>query len=349
MNYRPLGKTGLQVSSLCFGTMTFGAEADEPTATALYARCREAGINFFDCADVYSRGRAEEILGRLTAGHRDELILTSKVGFPMGPDRNARGLSRRHILRAVEASLRRLGTDRIDLYFLHRIDDRTPIEEALRALDDLVRQGKIIYPAISNTAAWQIARALGVSAREGWARFECLQPMYSLLKRQAEVEILPLAQSEQLGVISYSPLGGGLLSGKYGAGGKPESGRLKESPLYAARYGGQPEYFAAAERLREYAAAHGFHPVALAVAWVMSHPAVTAPILGARNLAQLNDSLAALEIPMTPELRAEVSRLTPEPPLATDRDEERQGIVTVYPAKQDDAVTAKAPTPGSAP
>jgi aryl-alcohol dehydrogenase-like predicted oxidoreductase len=333
MQYRPLGKTGLQVSSLCFGTMSFGAEADEATSAAMYARCRERGINFFDCANVYAKGRSEEILGRLVAGHRDDLILTSKVGFPAGADLNARGLSRRHIMLAVEASLRRLNTNRIDLYFLHRFDERTPIEEALRALDDLVRQGKIVYPAISNTAAWQIAKALGISARQGWARFECLQPMYNLLKRQAEVEILPLALGEQLGVIPYSPLAGGVLSGKYSATQRPETGRLKENPVYAARYGQQPEYFVAAERFTQYAANHGFHPAALAVAWVMSHPAVTAPIVGARNVAQLESSLAALDIRMTPELRAEISCLTPEPPLATDREEERRGVLPGAPAK----------------
>jgi aryl-alcohol dehydrogenase-like predicted oxidoreductase len=326
MQYRPLGKTGLQVSSLCCGTMSFGAEADEAAAAAMYRRCRDAGINFFDCADIYAKGRSEEILGRLVASHRDEIILTSKVGFPTGPDINACGLSRRRILLAIESSLRRLNTDRIDFYFLHRFDERTPLEETLHALDDLVQQGKIVYLGISNAAAWQIAKALGISARQNWARFECLQPMYNILKRQAEVEILPLAKSEQLGVIPYSPLGGGLLTGKYGVSRRPETGRLKENPTYAARYGLQPENFVAAEHFAKYAADHGFHPAGLAVAWVMSHPAVTAPIVGARSLEQLEASLGALNIVMTAELRKEVSTLTPEPPLATDREEERHGV-----------------------
>ncbi len=333
MNYRPLGKTGLQVSSLCLGTMTFGAEADEAASTAMYHRSRELGINVFDCANVYAKGRSEEILGKLTAGHRDDVLITSKAGLPAGTDQNARGLSRRHIMLSVEASLKRLNTDRLDLYFLHRYDERTPIEEALRALDDLQRHGKIVYPAISNSAAWQIARAMGISAREGWARFECVQPMYNLVKRQAEVEILPMCASEQLGVFSYSPLGGGLLSGKYTRSQKPENGRLRENRLYAARYGEQPEYFEAAERFNQFAAQRGFHPAALAVAWVMSHPAVTAPIVGARSLAQLESSLDALNIPMTPELRGEISALTPEPPLATDREEERRGISPSPPPK----------------
>ena len=161
MEYRVLGKTGVQVSSLCFGTMSFGGDADEETSAAMYRRCRDAGINFFDCANTYAGGRSEEILGKLIAGERDDIVLTSKVTFPTGPDINARGMSRRHIMMAVDASLKRLGTDRLDVYFLHYFDALTPMEEALRALDDLVSQGKIVYPGVSNWAAWQIARALG--------------------------------------------------------------------------------------------------------------------------------------------------------------------------------------------
>ena len=213
MEYRTLGKTGVQVSSLCFGTMSFGGDADETTSAAMFHRCRDVGINFFDTANVYNNGRSEEILGRLIADCRDELVLASKVNGRMGEDINARGLSRRHIMLAVEDSLRRLGTDRLDLYFAHAWDSKAAMEETLRAFDDLVRQGKILYPAVSNWAAWQIALSLGVSAHEHLARFECIQPMYNLVKRQAEVEILPLAQSEQMGVIPYSPLGGGLIDG----------------------------------------------------------------------------------------------------------------------------------------
>ncbi|MBN1977493.1 MAG: aldo/keto reductase, partial [Anaerolineae bacterium] len=164
MEYRVLGKTGVKVSQLCFGTMSFGSTADEETSAAMFHRCREAGINFFDCANVYSAGRAEEILGKLIADCRDELVITTKVASSAGDDVNASGLSRRHILMAVEDSLRRLGTDRIDVYFFHKFDDDTPIEESLRAADDLVCQGKILYPAVSNWAAWQIAKALGISA-----------------------------------------------------------------------------------------------------------------------------------------------------------------------------------------
>jgi len=325
MEYRTLGQTGVQVSRLCFGTMSFGGIADEETSAAMFHRCREVGINFFDTANVYSDGRSEEILGRLIADCRDEIVLTSKVGFPIGEGVNKQGLSRRHIMLAVEASLRRLGTDRLDLYFLHTFEPQTPIEETLRALDDLVRQGKILYPAASNWAAWQIATALGVSAREGLARFACIQPMYNLVKRQAEVEILPLAQMENLGVISYSPLGGGLLTGKYGTERRPESGRLVEREMYMRRYG-DPTYYGIAERFSAHARERGVHPATLAVAWVMSHPAITAPIVGARDVEQLEASLAAADVAMTPEWRAEISALSVEPPPATDRTEEKSGI-----------------------
>jgi aryl-alcohol dehydrogenase-like predicted oxidoreductase len=326
MEYRTLGKTGVKVSRLCLGTMSFGGDADEETSAAMFHRCREAGVNFFDTANVYADGRSEEILGTLIAGCRDEVILTSKVGFPIGEDVNARGLSRRHIMSAVEGSLKRLGNDHVDLYFLHTFDPNTPIEETLRALDDLVRQGKILYPAASNWAAWQIATALGISAREGLARFECIQPMYSLVKRQAEVEILPLAQAEQMGAISYSPLGAGLLTGKYSTTHRPEQGRLLENEMYTKRYG-DPTYYEVAERFTAHAKERGIHPASLAIAWVMSHPAITAPIIGARNVEQLEASLAALDVQMTPEWRAEISALSVEPPSATDRSEEKSGFV----------------------
>ncbi len=324
MEYRVLGNTGVKVSPLCFGTMSFGGEADEATSAAMYRRCRERGINFFDCANVYEKGLSEEILGKLIAGERDEVIITSKAYFPTGPDVNARGAHRRHLMRAVEDSLRRLGTDTIDVYFIHRFDDGTPLEETLRALDDMVSQGKILYPGASNFAAWQVAKALGLAALHGWARFEVLEPMYNLVKRQAEVEILPMAQSERLGVIPYSPLGGGLLTGKYGVERRPDSGRLVSNTMYAERYGDDWIY-ATAEAFTAFARDNGYNPVSLAVAWVGSHPGVTAPIIGARSVAQLEGSLGALDIDMTPDLRAAISALSVEPPPATDRAEERTG------------------------
>jgi aryl-alcohol dehydrogenase-like predicted oxidoreductase len=320
LEYRNLGQTGVKVSPLCMGTMTFGNEADEATSAALFKRGRDVGINFFDCANVYAGGRSEEILGRLIAGCRNDVIITSKVFFPAGQGINERGLSRRHIMIAVEDSLRRLQTDRIDIYYLHHSDLSVPIEEPLRAVDDLVRQGKVIYVGVSNWSAWQIAKGLGIQTFTGLARFACMQPMYNLVKRQAEVELLPFALAEKLGVVSYSPLGGGLLSGKYGAMQKPEHGRLVDNQMYSRRFG-DPLYYQVADRLITLADAYGVRPAALAVAWVMAHPAVTAPIIGARSLAQLDESLGALEVKMTPELRAEISALSPEPPPATDRSE----------------------------
>ena len=322
MRYRFLGTTGVRVSALAFGTMPFGGAVDEPTAAALFRRCRDAGINHFDSADVYNEGRAELILGQLIAGSRDELIISSKAYFPSAAQPNARGLSRRHLVLAVEASLRRLGTDRIDLFYLHRFDEQTSLEETLRAIDDLVRQGKILYPAVSNFAAWQTARAVGHCERHGWAKPVCIQPMYNLAKRQAEVELLPMATAERLGVFPYNPLGGGLLAGGYAVDRQPEQGRLMANAMYKQRYGSTSN-FELAERFVSLARELGQHPAALAVAWVASHPAVTAPILGARTLEQLEPLLASAELELDVETRARISALTPEPPPATDRNEER--------------------------
>ncbi len=320
--YRYLGDTGVKVSPLCMGTMPFGGPADRETSAAMVRRCREAGINVFDCANVYEDGRSEEILGDLVADCRDEVVLTTKAYFPMGDDPNARGASRYHLVRAVENSLRRLGTDRIDVFFIHRFDERTALPEVLRALDDLVRQGKVLYLGASNFAAWQVMKALGHQRAEGRTPFHVIQPMYNLTKRQAEVELLPLAQSENLGVLSYSPLGGGLLTGKYGVDRRPEKGRLVENPMYQTRYG-RDVHYEVADRFTTFAEEHGYDPASLAVAWVAHHPAVTAPIIGARTLDQLEGSLGALDIAMTEDLRAEISALSPTPPPATDRVEER--------------------------
>src|SRR5574339_132775 len=232
MDYRALGRSGVQVSQLCFGTMSFGGDADEAASAAMYRACRDAGINFFDSADQYSKGRSEEILGKLMRGERDELVIATKCFNPTGEDRNAKGSSRRHVSRAVEASLKRLGPDRVELLYLHHFDARTPIDEQMRALEDLVRAGKVLYPAVSNYAAWQTQLALGVQERAGWARLQAIQPMYSLVKRQAEVELLPMASANGLSVFPYSPAGGGLLSGKYS---QNQTGRLPTNKMYEKR------------------------------------------------------------------------------------------------------------------
>jgi aryl-alcohol dehydrogenase-like predicted oxidoreductase len=302
--------------------MSFGGDADDAESAKMYHACRELGINFFDCADAYSKGRAEEILGKLMASDRDDLVITSKCFNPTSGDINARGGNRRHIPHAVEASLKRLGTDRLEVLFMHRWDPVTPLEDTLRALEDLVRDGKVLHLGASNYSAWQMAKGLGISERRGWSRFDVIQPMYSLVKRQVESEILPLAHSEELGVITYSPIGGGLLSGKYAPGVRPNSGRLITNKEYVARYG-EDWVFETAAAFTSLAKAKGVHPVSLAVAWVAAHPDVTCPIIGARSLEQLGPSLDSIEIQMTPELRAEISALSRTPAPATDRLEEQ--------------------------
>jgi aryl-alcohol dehydrogenase-like predicted oxidoreductase len=318
MDYRALGRSGVQVSQLCFGTMSFGGDADEAASAAMYRACRDAGINFFDSADQYSKGRSEEILGKLMRGERDELVIATKCFNPTGEDRNAKGSSRRHVSRAVEASLKRLGTDRVELLYLHHFDARTPIDEQMRALEDLVRAGKVLYPAVSNYAAWQTQLALGVQERAGWARLQAIQPMYSLVKRQAEVELLPMAAANGLSVFPYSPAGGGLLSGKYS---QNQTGRLTTNKMYEKRYGEAWAHETAA-RFSVFCREKNVHPMSMAVAWVGAHPAVTAPIIGARSVEQLRASLDSVKVQMTPELRAEIAQLSRTPPPAPDRLEE---------------------------
>lgn len=323
MKFNPFGSTGIQVSELCFGTMSFGGDADADESARLYAACRDRGVNFFDTADVYSGGRSEEILGGLIAGERDDLVISSKCFGPMSEDVNNRGTNRRHIASAVEASLRRLGTDRLDVLFMHQWDASVPLEETLRALEKLVADGKVLYLGASNYAAWQVATGLGISERRGWPRFDVLQPMYNLVKRQAETEILPLALAENLAVMPYSPLGGGLLTGKYTAGEETSESRLVANAMYTSRYR-EAWTRDVASSFTAFARERGVHPVSLAVAWVGSHPAITCPIIGARNVAQLEPSLDATSVEMTPELRREISALSRTPPPATDRLDEQE-------------------------
>ncbi|MBI4559921.1 MAG: aldo/keto reductase [Candidatus Hydrogenedentes bacterium] len=316
MNYVFLGRTGVRVSEICLGTMTFGKETDDVTAVAIMNRALEVGINFFDTANIYNKGVTEEIIGRWIGPHREQIVVASKAHFPTGEGVNDRGSSRRHIFQAVEKSLKRLQTDWLDLLYLHHWDADTALEESLSALSDLVRQGKVLYCGVSNFSAWQTMKAIAVAGANRFAPVVCIQPMYNLVKRQAEVEILPMAQSEGLAVCPYSPIGAGLLTGKYQRG---EPGRLHDNAMYRERYK-NPEYREVGERFVKYAQAKGLSPAALAVAWVVSHPAVTSAIVGARDLEQFNDTLGCLEMCLTPEARAEITALSIEPPLATDRE-----------------------------
>lgn len=321
MQYKPLGTTGMHVSRLCFGTMSFGGRADKTTSEAMYRLCRERGINFFDSANVYQHGLAEQYLGEFIQGERSEVIITTKGGSPMADDPTARGNSRKHLIQALDDSLKRLNTDYVDLYFLHHVDPYTPLEETMRTLSLFLSQGKVRALGVSNHAAWQIAKMQGFAALANLSPLHCIQPMYNIAKRQAEVEILPLAQEEGLGVISYSPLGGGLLSGRYAQEQAPSSGRLVENSIYQKRYAG-PFYQRVATAFSLLSHQWDIPQVALAIAWVASNPAITSPIIGAANTTQLEGALASLEVSIDDEMKEAIDAISAPPPPATDRSEE---------------------------
>jgi aryl-alcohol dehydrogenase-like predicted oxidoreductase len=306
MKTRRMGRTGLKVSEICLGTMTFGHQCDEATSIAILDRAADAGVTFLDTADAYpvpptpeTAGRTEEIVGRWLRGRRDRFVLATKCRIRVGHGPNDEGLSRRHILRAVEDSLRRLQTDYLDLYQGHAPDPDTPPEETLRAFDDLVRQGKVRYVGCSNFAAWQVALGIGISARLNLARYDCVQPRYNLLYREIEAELLPLCRDQGIGVIAYNPLAGGFLSGKYRSLGEPPPGTRfslgKTGDLYRERYWQQAQ-LEAVERLRGYFQSRGKNLVRVAVAWVLQQPGITAAIVGASRPEQLADSLAAVDV-----------------------------------------------------
>ena len=303
-----LGKSGLQVSRICLGTMTFGAGADEATSFKLMDRFMELGGTFFDTADQYTTGVSEQIVGRwiVDRGVRDQVVLATKVQSPMGDRPNERGLSRIHIQRGVEDSLRRLQVDVIDLYQIHRWDFESEPEETMEALNDLVRQGKVRYVGCSNLKAWHLFKYLTLSKENGWSRFISLQPPYSALNRSIENEVLPLCAEEGLGVIVYNPLAGGFLTGKYARGQTPPSGtRMGDMTVYQGRYMTEMG-LDIVDRFVEAAKARDVTPAQLALAWVMAEPRVTCPIIGARNLEQLNDTIGGMDIALTPEERAAI-------------------------------------------
>lgn len=309
MEYRQFGRTGLRVSPICLGCMTFGREIDEAASRTIIQRALEAGINFFDTADVYGRGASEEIVGRALHEARGRVVLATKFYGPMGQGPNDRGGSRYHVMDAAEASLRRLQTDHIDLYQMHHFDPETPLDETLRALDDLVRAGKVRYIGCSNFAAWQIAKAFWVSDRDRLARFVSVQPRYSLVFREPEIDLLPMCASEGLAVIPYSPLAGGFLTGKYKPGAPPPADtRLTTAPWYQDVYI-KDKNFRVVEALEQYAQTRGVPKEQLAIAWVMSQPEVTAPIVGARTVQQLETALAACELKMTSDEHDAMAKL----------------------------------------
>lgn len=308
-----LGCSGLVVSEICLGTMTFSREADEKTSFAIMDYYREQGGFFLDTANVYSEGATEETVGRWIAdrGVRSSVVLATKVHGHMGPNANDGGLSRFHIVNEVENSLRRLRTDVIDLYQIHRWHTASPLEETARALDDLVRAGKVRYIGCSNLRGYQLMAYLSYADSHLLSRFVSLQPAYSALNRSAELEMFPVVEREGLGVIAYNPLAGGMLTGKYRKGADlPEGARMQAHESYHSRYY-TDQALDIAERFVEHAATVGLSPAQLAIAWVRGDSRVTAPIVGARNVEQLADSLGALDRRLTDEERAAVPAILP--------------------------------------
>lgn len=323
MQYRKFGGTGLSVSRLCLGTMTFGLQTEEAASHAILDKAADAGVNFIDTADVYPLGgteqlvgRTEEIVGKWLKGKRERYILATKAVGKVGPSPWDQGASRKHLLDAIDASLRRLGTDYVDLYQLHSDDAQTPLDETLEALDTIVRQGKARYIGVSNFLAYRLARALGRADVLRVARFVSVQPRYNLLFRQIERELLPLAQEEQLAVIPYNPLAGGLLTGKHRHDVTPSEGRFtatvgKAGEMYTQRYWHERE-FHTIEKLKEIAAQAGKPLTQTALAWVLANPAVTSAIIGASRAEQLTDTLGAADLTLDADLKAKLDEVSME-------------------------------------
>jgi len=316
MNYTNLGRSGLKVSRICLGVMTYGDPAwrswilSEEQGRPFIQRALEGGINFFDTANMYSRGRSEEVLGRAIRdfARRDDVVIGTKAFFPMGDGPNDRGLSRKHLMSAIDASLRRLGTDYVDLYQLHRYDEDTPIEETLRALDDIVRAGKARYIGASSMSAWQFAQALYLADRHGWTRFVSMQNHYNLVYREEEREMLPLCRAEGIGVIPWSPLARGFLAGNRRVADKGDTARAKTDDFAHRLYYADSD-FRIVDRVVAVAGRRGVKPAQIALAWLLRQSAVTAPIIGASKMEQLDQAIEAEGITLTDEECRELEEL----------------------------------------
>lgn len=293
MDYRNLGRAGLKVSEICLGTMTFGNGADQDGASAMVNAALDAGVTFFDTANSYVGGTSETMLGVALKGRREDAVIASKFFNPMGPRPNDSGLSRLHIKQQIEGSLKRLQTDYIDIYYIHHVDHQTPLEEMLRALDDLVRDGKILYTACSNFEAWRLMEALWISDTRGWERFAAYQPQYSLVVRDIDEEIVPALQLKGLGCVAWSPLGSGYLAGKYTPGTLEVQGsRSAEGWGFQSRFFA-PNHAEILQTLLDTAKQLGKPPAEVALRWVMDQPFMTSAIVGARNVEQLGETLKA--------------------------------------------------------
>ena len=313
MLYAQLGSSGLKVSRIALGMMSYGSQTErrwhlsQDEAEPIVRRAVEAGVTFFDTADTYSDGMTEEITGRLLAklfSRRDDYVLATKVFFPMGPGPNDRGLSRKHVLAGIDASLRRLGTDYVDLYQIHRWDPETPIEETMEALNDVVRAGKARYIGASSMYAWQFAKAQHTAQAAGWTRFTSMQNHYNLVYREEEREMIPLCLDQGVGCIPWSPLARGLLAGNRERGGEQRTVRANSDPLADSMY--VDDDFDVVDAVRTVAGERGLPPAQIALAWLLGKPAVTAPIVGATKLRHLDDAIAAVDLPLSED---EVARL----------------------------------------
>ncbi|MFC1920251.1 aldo/keto reductase [Chloroflexota bacterium] len=301
MLYKNLGRTGLKVSAICLGTMTYGEQVEEAESIKLIEKAMDAGVNFFDTSNAYVQGKSEVVVGKALKRKRDSVVIATKVAIPIGKGVNDSGLSHHHIIREVENSLRRLGTDYIDLYYAHMPDPGTPIEETLRAMDDLVRHGKVRYIACSNFLAWRLCKALWTSDVRNLARFDCVQSPYNLLTRDVEYEMLPLCANEGVGVTAYNPLAAGLLTGKHDPTKPPAEGtRFALAKGYYMRYWSDIN-FEAVNSIGEIAKKHGCTMAQFALAWIMNNPAVTAAICSATSMKQLEENLGSTEVKLTEE------------------------------------------------
>jgi aryl-alcohol dehydrogenase (NADP+) len=316
MKYVNLGRAGIKVSRICLGAMTYGDPAWRPwilteeQGRPFIKHALEQGINFFDVADMYSLGKSEEILGRAIRDYarRDDVVIGTKAYFKMSDDPNDRGLSRKHLMSAIDASLRRLGTDYVDLYQIHRYDSETPIEETLRALDDIVRSGKARYIGASSMAAWQFTRALYLADQHGWTRFVSMQNHYNLVYREEEREMMPLCREEGIGVIPWSPLARGFLAGNRSAAEKGTTARAQTDDIAHRLYYTESD-FKIVDRVVALANRRGVSPAQVALAWLLHQPGVTAPIVGASKMEQLDQAIAAVDMTLTEEERRELEEL----------------------------------------
>jgi aryl-alcohol dehydrogenase-like predicted oxidoreductase len=312
MNYRSLGSAGVKVAPICLGTMMFGGQTDAAESTRIMHKALDLGINFFDTADVYNAGQSEIVVGQAIAGRRDKVVLATKGRGPMGDGPNDSGASRLHLTRALEASLKRLNTDCIDLYYVHTPDYTTPIEETLRALDDMVQSGKAHYVACSNFRTWRLMEALWTSDRLNLHRFACVQPLYNVVNRDIEVELLPMCKTYGVGVVSYSPLARGILSGKYKAGEPfPAGSRAARNDKRMLQAELREASFVIAEEIRRHCEKKNVAMSQFALAWCLANPIITSVIIGPRTMEQFDDNVGSLHVTIDADDEAFINRLVP--------------------------------------